>query len=89
MAFANVKPDTIANKIYGQDKISKRHRHRYEFNTKYSDEFAQKGLIFSGESDGGRRMEILEIPSFLRTFFTSDSFIYLFSMDIIFYACVF
>ena len=58
----NVKPDTIANKIYGDIKISKRHRHRYEFNTKYLDEFAQKGMIFSGESDNGRRMEILEIP---------------------------
>ena len=42
--------------------ISKRHRHRYEFNTTYLDEFAKNGMIFSGESDGGRRMEILEIP---------------------------
>jgi len=58
----NVKQDTIANKIYGQDVISKRHRHRYEFNTTYLDEFAKNGMIFSGESDGGRRMEILEIP---------------------------
>jgi len=59
----NVKPDTIANTIYGQNEILKRHRHRYEFNTKYLDEFAKKGMIFSGESDNGRRMEILEIPS--------------------------
>jgi len=59
----NVKPNTLANKIYGQERISKRHRHRYEFNTKYLNEFAENGMIFSGESDNGRRMEILEIPS--------------------------
>ena len=57
-----IKPNTIANQIYESEKISKRHRHRYEFNTKYLDEFAKNGMIFSGESDNGRRMEILEIP---------------------------
>ena len=45
------------------DKISKRHRHRYEFNKKYLEQFNENGMIFSGESDNGRRMEILEIPS--------------------------
>ena len=58
-----IKDDTSAQKIYGGNLISKRHRHRYEFNTKYLEQFKEKGMIFSGESDGGRRMEILEIPS--------------------------
>ena len=49
----NVKPDTIANKIYGQDKISKRHRHRYEFNTKYLEAAATDGEEeASGEASG-------------------------------------
>ena len=54
---------TNAHKIYQSNLISKRHRHRYEFNTKYLDQFKENGMIFSGESDKGRRMEILEIPS--------------------------
>lgn len=51
-----------AESIYGAQKISRRHRHRYEFNTDYLDRFADAGMVFSGKSDSGRRMEILEIP---------------------------
>jgi len=58
-----IKKQTNAHQIYQCELISKRHRHRYEFNTNYLDEFNEKGMIFSGESDNGRRMEILEIPS--------------------------
>ena len=58
-----IKDDTNAQKIYQTEIISKRHRHRYEFNTKYLDQFSKNGMIFSGDSDNGRRMEILEIPS--------------------------
>ena len=58
-----INQDSLAYKIYNSDKISKRHRHRYEFNTNYRDEFLKKGMIFSGESDNGKRMEILEIPT--------------------------
>ena len=59
----NIEKQTNAHQIYQCDLISKRHRHRYEFNTNYLEVFNQKGMIFSGESDNGRRMEILEIPS--------------------------
>ena len=58
-----IKDNTNAQKIYQTNTISKRHRHRYEFNTKYLDKFSENGMIFSGDSDNGRRMEILEIPS--------------------------
>ena len=58
-----INQDSLAYKIYNSDKISKRHRHRYEFNSNYRDEFLKKGMIFSGESDNGKRMEILEIPT--------------------------
>jgi CTP synthase len=58
-----INQDSLAYKIYNSNKISKRHRHRYEFNTKYREEFLKNGMIFSGESDNGKRMEILEIPS--------------------------
>ena len=58
----NIKSETVAQKIYGSNSIKKRHRHRYEINPKYIEEFERNGLIFSAESDGGKRMEILEIP---------------------------
>ena len=59
----NIQESSIAHKIYNSSTISKRHRHRYEFNKKYMEEFNKNGMLFSGESDSGRRMEILEIPS--------------------------
>ncbi len=58
-----IKKDTNANGIYHALTISKRHRHRYEINPEYIPEFEKNGLVFSADSDGGRRMEILEIPS--------------------------
>lgn len=57
-----VVPNTIAHKLYGKTKIYERHRHRYEVNPKYIDEITKHGLVFSGYSDSGRRMEILEYP---------------------------
>jgi len=59
----NVKEDSLAFNIYHSNLISRRHRHRYEFNKKYLESFEKSGMKFSGESDGGKRMEILEIPS--------------------------
>ena len=58
-----IKENTIAKKIYNSSTISKRHRHRYEINQKYIPQFEKNGLIFSADSDGGKRMEILEIPA--------------------------
>jgi len=58
-----LKPKTLAQKIYNSDLIKKRHRHRYEINTKYLSEFEKEGMMFSAESDEGKRMEILEIPT--------------------------
>ena len=57
-----IKQNTIAHKIYNSDNISKRHRHRYEINQKYIPDFEKNGMIFSAQSDEGKRMEILEIP---------------------------
>lgn len=54
---------TTAFDIYGSTTITKRHRHRYEFNQKYRESFKEKGMIFSAESDAGKRLEMLEIPA--------------------------
>jgi CTP synthase len=58
-----IKENTNALKIYNNGTISKRHRHRYEINQEYIPEFEKNGLVFSADSDNGKRMEILEIPS--------------------------
>jgi CTP synthase len=58
-----IKENSLAYKIYNSTIISKRHRHRFEFNKQYLDKFIDNGMVFSGESDNGKRMETLEIPS--------------------------
>jgi len=58
-----LKNNTLAYKTYNANKVMRRHRHRYEINKKYLDTFEKNGMIFSAESDGSKRMEILEIPS--------------------------
>ncbi len=58
-----LRPDSVARKIYGMDVISKRHRHRYEFNKKYLERYEGAGMMFTGQSGTGGRMEVLEIPS--------------------------
>ncbi len=57
----SVKEGTAARRIYGAGTISKRHRHRYEISGDYIPEFERNGLAFSAHSDGGKRMEILEV----------------------------
>lgn len=42
--------------------IKERHRHRYEFNNAYRDQFAEHGMIFSGVSPDDRLVEIIELP---------------------------
>lgn len=46
--------------IYGTTKISERHRHRYEVDTKYREQLEKCGLIFSGMSPDGKLPEIVE-----------------------------
>lgn len=50
-----------AYEIYGQETIVERHRHRYEFNNDYREEFAGPGgITFSGLSEDGERVEMIE-----------------------------
>ena len=57
-----VKGSKVAE-IYGQQKISERHRHRYEVNLGYRDVLEKAGLCFSGLSPDGVLPEIVEIPT--------------------------
>jgi len=56
-----LKAKTKAATAYSTDKISERHRHRYEYNDKYTELFESKGLIVSGASPDGKLAEIVEI----------------------------
>jgi CTP synthase len=53
--------DTLAYKAYGEENISERHRHRYEFNNDYKAQLVEKGLVVSGTSPTGDLVEIVEI----------------------------
>ncbi|PCI20208.1 MAG: CTP synthetase [Piscirickettsiaceae bacterium] len=55
-------PGSLAHRVYGKDVITERHRHRYEFNNTYLDQFEAAGLKVSGKSIDGRLVEIVEIP---------------------------
>ena len=57
-----LKKGTKAQKAYGKDKISERHRHRYEVNNEYIKPLEDAGLVFSGMSPDGMLAEIVEIP---------------------------
>jgi CTP synthase len=53
--------ETLAAKLYGREKISERHRHRYEFNNNYRAEFGARGMVLSGVSPDGALVEIVEL----------------------------
>ena len=55
-------PNSRVRDIYGTDKISERHRHRYEVNIDYKERLETAGLIFSGMSPDKKLPEIVEIP---------------------------
>ncbi len=57
-----LKPDTTAYALYRSKEIYARHRHRFEVNLDYLAKMEENGLVFSGKSADGRRMEILEQP---------------------------
>jgi CTP synthase len=52
---------TLAEEIYGATDISERHRHRYEVNLAYREQFEQSGMVFSGLSPNGELPEIVEL----------------------------
>ncbi len=57
-----IKNGTLAEKLYGKELIFERHRHRYEFNSKFKNEFEKSGFIISGSSPDGKFAEIVELP---------------------------
>ncbi len=57
-----VAEGTQARELYGDAVIFERHRHRYEVNNHYREQLVGSGLVVSGTFDGGRLVEIVELP---------------------------
>ena len=47
---------------YGQNSVEERHRHRYEFNNVYRQQFAAHGMVVAGSSPDDSLVEVIEIP---------------------------
>lgn len=54
---------SLAKEMYQTDKITERHRHRYEFNNKYQQQLEATGMKISGRSVDGELVEMIEIPA--------------------------
>jgi CTP synthase len=55
--------DTLGQAIYNSDLIYERHRHRYEFNNVYRQQFIDNGLVICGQSPDDRLVEMVEVPA--------------------------
>lgn len=58
-----LKPNSLAKKIYKNNVVSERHRHRYEFNNHFRKKFEEAGMLFSGVNTELNLVEIMELPS--------------------------
>jgi len=57
-----LKEGSLAARIYGNETISERHRHRWEFNNSYLERFEKAGMTASGKNPGTGLVEIIELP---------------------------
>ena len=59
----DIKPNTLAQKIYNKTQIEERHRHRYEFNNQYVDQLNNAGLKATGTNPETGLVEIIELDN--------------------------
>lgn len=57
-----IKPGSLAAGIYNSTSITERHRHRWEFNNQYIEQYEKAGMIASGKNPGTDLVEIVELP---------------------------
>jgi CTP synthase len=63
---------SLAHRLYGEEVVYERHRHRYEFNNAYRQQFLASGYTISGSSPDGRLVELVELQE--HPFFTACQF---------------
>ena len=61
MFEAKLEPGSLVSEVYGSEKVSERHRHRYEVNNSFRGQIADAGLVFSGTSPDGHLVEFVEL----------------------------
>ena len=59
----SIQENTLAHNIYGETLIHERHRHRYEFNNNFLDDFQKSGMVASGVNPETGLVEIMELPA--------------------------
>ncbi len=59
----DIQQNTLAHRIYGETLILERHRHRYEFNNDYLDQYQAAGMVTSGKNPETSLVEIIELPN--------------------------
>ena len=69
-----MKEKSLAKEIYGENEISERHRHRFEYNNSYKEKFEKAGLICSGVSPDGKLVEIVELKKRKHPYFIASQF---------------
>ena len=57
-----LKEGSLARTLYGEAQVQERHRHRYEFNNAYREQFEKSGLVFSGLNPELNLVEMIELP---------------------------
>ncbi|MGF1535527.1 MAG: CTP synthase [Elainellaceae cyanobacterium] len=62
LCACRILPDTLAARLYGEEVVYERHRHRYEFNNAYRNAFLESGFVVSGVSPDSRLVEMVELP---------------------------
>ncbi|PZP48293.1 MAG: CTP synthase [Pseudopedobacter saltans] len=70
----DIVPGTLAEEIYGTTTIFERHRHRYEFNNDYLQQYKDAGLVISGTNADSELVEIIELPQEVHPFFVGVQF---------------
>ena len=64
-----IAPETLAHRLYDDEVVYERHRHRYEFNNAYRNLFLESGYVVSGTSPDGRLVDLIELKG--HPFFTA------------------
>ncbi len=68
---AVLEPGSLVAEVYGSERVSERHRHRYEVNNSYRDALAEAGLRISGRSPDSSLVEFVELDRSKHPYYVS------------------
>jgi len=68
---AALTPGSVVAKAYGSERVTERHRHRYEVNNTYRKQLEEAGLVISGTSPDSSLVEFVELPADVHPYYVS------------------